>query len=452
MLISELVKIFSDECTYKEINKLSTSKMRNRKNGIQLSDLFLYKFLYSKKDMTKERIVSFINNKNNTHFTRQAFESKENNIPLKTYKNLLKRVCCYHNRNCTDETGIKLIGIDGTYNNDSSMNEMLNMGFFDITNNIPIDIKSYGNENKNKEVSSSIDYIKENIDIFKNNIIVGDRAYFSYDFFNFLINNDIKFAIRARGEAKNLDPKNILNRNINKYETILNVKDKVRIVKYKNILQKTVYVKKKKKNIKKHILSIQNDCVLVTNLLDEEIYTDAKIMELYRSRWDIEVFFKYIKCNYKFQHIKEKSKINYKKMYTCELIITYIEKIIEKYYEKHFFIKKNKKGVTYKINKSNLTSGIFDNIIYDILNNKLTDKILKQFCNSYIKIVQNKTDRSYPRTAKTPFTKWYIKGYSNQTKYMKIINSIVNDKIDELNKNLKTLAKQIISIDGKKYN
>jgi hypothetical protein len=35
---------------------------------------------------------------------------------------------------------------------------------------------------------------------------------------------------------------------------------------------------------------------------------------------------------------------------------------------------------------------------------------------------------------------------------MKIIKAIINDKIYELNKNLKTIAKKIISINGKKYN
>lgn len=54
------------------------------------------------------------------------------------------------------------------------------------------------------------------------------------------------------------------------------------------------------------------------------------------------------------------------------------------------------------------------------------------------------------RNSKTPFTKWYIKGYSNLTKYAKI-DAIINDTVNKLNKNLKSIAKNIISINGKEY-
>lgn len=456
MNMLELVNIFKNECTYKKINDVSTSKMRNYTNRLQLMDIFLYKFLYSKKDMTKDRAVSIINNKNGTSFTRQAFESKENNIPLKIYANIFNQIRSYYNSTYNNEVGVKLIAVDGTYNNDSYMNEMLNMGFFDITNNIPLDIKSYGVENKNREISSTMHYIKKNMNIFKGNIIVGDRGYFSYEFINFLIKNDLKFIIRSKGDAKNLDPKNKVSHYLVNYDTIINIRNNVRIVKYNNIIVKTIFTSNKKKSSTKHSLEVKNNCFIVTNLLDEKTYNDPKILEIYRSRWDIEVFFKYIKCNYKFQHIKERSnkkdqKIKDQKMYLCQLIISYIAKIIEKYYIKHFPIKNNKKGIISKINKSNIVNGIFDSLIFNILNGQLTNETLNKFCKSYIKIVENKIDRTFPRTSKTPFTKWYIKGYSNQTKYMKVIEAIINNTINDLNKNLKTLAKQIISIDGKKY-
>ena len=140
-------------------------------------------------------------------------------------------------------------------------------------------------------------------------------------------------------------------------------------------------------------------------------------------------------------------------MCICEHIITYIAKFVEKYYtSKHLIKKKKKSNVYYKINKSNLIDGIFDSLLYKILNNQLTSKLLKKFCRSYIKINQNKKNRSFPRTSKTPFSKWHIKGYSNIIKYMRIIDAITNNTIDNLNKNLKMIAKRIISINNKTYN
>jgi len=135
-------------------------------------------------------------------------------------------------------------------------------------------------------------------------------------------------------------------------------------------------------------------------------------------------------------------------MYICELIITYIAKLVEKYYLEKYPIKKSASDTKYEINKSNLVNGIFDHLLYNILNNNITCDKLDQFCKSYIKLVHNKNNRSYPRTSKTPFTKWYIKGYSNLTKYMKIIEAITDNKINKLNKNLKMIARKIISINN----
>jgi len=450
MNLKNLLNIFQSEINYEKINEYNISKLRNRTKGVQLIDAVYYRFMYSKKNTTKEGITSSINYNNLTNFSRQSFNDKENNIPIQTYLNIFHKIRSYYNSNYNEINNFKLIGIDGTYNNNVNMNEMLNMGFYDISNGIPIDIQSYGRENKNKEIDSAISYINNNMDLFKNNIIVADRAYFSYVFLNFLITNNIKFIVRVKGDADNLCS-NILKLGTPKYNIITNIRKNAKVIKYENFLQKTVYASNSKKNSNKYILEIKNDCVIVTNLLDKNIYTDKKILELYRSRWDIEVFFKYVKGNYKFQHIKEKLQMQFKKMYICELIITYIAKIVEQYYIKKHPIKKSAKNTVYKINKSHLVNGIFDSLLYNILNNKLNNTIINQFCKLYIKIVQNKVDRSFPRTSKTPFSKWYIKGYYGHTKYMQLIDAITNNKIGDLNKNLKTIAMKIVSINGINY-
>lgn len=452
MITRYLNDLFKDMCSYNYINKMNSVKMRNHKDGIQLNDAVKYRFLYSKKDMTKERAISLINYKKNSDFKRQSIESKENNIPIDAYSNVFNKISKFFNSFNKNNSQIRGISIDGVYNNDHYMNEMLNMGFFDLLEGIPIDIQSFGKENKNNEIRCAISYIKKHINVFKNNIIIADRAYFSYDFLNFLIKNDIKFIIRAKWDAKSLDSSVRLKCNAKNYDSILNVRKNAKIVKYTNTIQKKIFASNTKKNIKTYNIQIKNNCTIVTNLLDEKTYTDDKILELYKSRWNIEVFFKYIKSNYKFQHMKEKSNVNCQKMYICELIITYIAKLIEKYYIDKHQIDKKQKDVSYKINYSNLINGIFDSIIWEVLDGTLTNEQLDKFCKSYIKIIQNKTNRSFPRTSKTPFSKWYVKGYSNLTQYVKVIEAILNNKVNELNKNLKIIAKSIVSINNKKVN
>ena|ERR1700722_3501996 len=90
-------------------------------------------------------------------------------------------------------------------------------------------------------------------------------------------------------------------------------------------------------------------------------------------------------------------------------------------------------------------------ILYHLIYGHITNDILISFCKLNVLFYNNKKGRSFPRNSKTPFTKWYVKGYSNQSKYRKIVHAIINGKIDKLNKNLKTDAKKIILINGKKY-
>lgn len=55
---------------------------------------------------------------------------------------------------------INYIAVDGTNTNTINQNVSLSMGFFDITNKIPIALEYKGPKNRNKEVFNTIKYIK----------------------------------------------------------------------------------------------------------------------------------------------------------------------------------------------------------------------------------------------------------------------------------------------------
>jgi spore germination protein GerM len=90
---------------------------------------------------------------------------------------------------------------------------------------------------------------------------------------------------------------------------------------------------------------------------------------------------------------------------------------------------------------------MFDKILKKIVYGSLNQESLDTFCKRDIKTFSNKTGRSNPRRSNTPFTKWYVKDYSESAKYKKVINAIINNTINKLNKNLKSLAKRITIID-----
>ena len=98
------------------------------------------------------------------------------------------------------------------------------------------------------------------MNIFKNNILVCNRFYFSYEFINFLDSNGIKFIIRIKGNGhnlKNIDEVSKYNKN---YNNILKLKDKTRIITYDNVIYKTIHITNKKKYNKQYKFEIKNDC------------------------------------------------------------------------------------------------------------------------------------------------------------------------------------------------
>ncbi len=76
---------------------------------------------------------------------------------------------------------------------------------------------------------------------FKNVIFVCDRLYYNLELIQFLLNTpDVKFIIRVKGEGSNFDIRTPLKKNVRKRSIIDSLRDKVRIVKCKNVYTKKV--------------------------------------------------------------------------------------------------------------------------------------------------------------------------------------------------------------------
>jgi hypothetical protein len=451
----EIQNIFNNNCTYEKVNSLNTVKMRNMENGITIKDAILYRLLYSKINTTKEEIVSIINDITNKSFTRHAFDNKENNISINVYKNILNDLISFYSKKCTDDKSIELkpIAVDGSSNNDKNQNIMLNMGYFDIKNRIPIDLTCYGSGNRNQEILMFKKYIIKNKNKFENVVFICDRFYYSFQLIKFLDDNDFCYIIRAKGDAKNIDKHSILQKNCKYYNMLINLREKTRVIKCNKSFEKIIYSNEgKTKKTKKFLIEFENDCNLVTNLIDNKKYSDETILNLYRSRWEIEVFFKLIKNNFKFQHVSEKDLGNFDKSIVCDMILVYISKIISFFYleklKPSLIINRRtgeKMECKLRINETLLMKNIFNRLLIDLIYNKSTTESLIRFCKLSIKQIKNELNRSFPRKSKTAFTKWYIKAYSISTKYAKIIDALENNKVYELDKNLKIIAKKIIN-------
>ena len=419
-------------------NKHLSEIYKNNKiirSGISEQQLLYYKFKYSEGTTTKQNIVASLNFDNNNRFHETSYYRKEKNISLETYKNILIDIQNLYLDYNGNKNKTSLIAVDGTYGNTNikrkkgKLQTSLFMGYYDITNNIPIDI-NFKMNNCNNEVETSQKWFKtfNNLN-YTNYIIIADRAYFKYEFFEFLIRNNIKFIIRIRNNAKP-------NQKIN---------EKCRFLKKVFPVEKQVY---NNKNKRKEFIICNNEYSLITNLTSDE-YNDESIYNMYNERWEIEVFFKYIKSNYKLQNLKEKRKIDNDKLLTCHMIIIYIAKLFKKY-----FLNKNKATMPTTINKKNnvnstckikinetlLAKGIFEKLLMNIICGNLTEIIVENFTDIYLKSLKNEINRSFDRVSLIPFTKWYVKKYLSLYKYKKIYEALSSGNIEDLNKNLKSKA------------
>lgn len=465
-VIQDISKIFKECCSNDFIKDYNNIKLREKHKGVSLISALFYRFKYTDISTTKQKIVSYINNLNGYTISRQAFDSKDNNISINFYRQMYLKIINYFNLSINGAKNDpilplqdqaqdpKIVAIDGVFSHDDNQILHLNLGIFDVTNNVPLDITFNGSKKKN-EVKLFIKYVKSNMEKFKNVIFVCDRLYYNVDLIQFLLNTPgIKFIIRVRGDGANWNINIPLKKNVKSRTIINSLRDKVRVVKSKNIFTQMVTMYKKNKKIITKKITIKPDCVLLTNLNDLSKYPDKILFEMYKSRWDIEVFFKLIKNNFKFQQMKEKDSNNYKKMYYCELIITYLMKLIENDYWKDKKPNKvmfNKDGqikeCVEKINKSNLIGGIFDKLLELICFKEPSDTDIENFYNSYIILTKNETNRSYPRTSKTRYSKWYTRTQYDIATFTKIINAITNRTVDKLDNKSKKIAKMILSIE-----
>ncbi len=450
-------KFFEDIKTcfkkYTTYDTIISHKQHNKSIKIDIKYLILYKFFnaFFSKEKSTELINKYV------CYSRTSLYRQEEQLDLQYYENFNKEISTICNKHISIQNKNKnkysILSIDGTYSTGENYKNCLNMGYFDATNNIPIEIDMIGINGKNKELHEVMEKIKNDINLFKNRIIVVDRLYFSYKFIHFLISNNIKFIIRCKGDCKNLKLETVTKDK----HLIKLIKKRTRIFTFNEIDDKTLTISNKSKKDKSTTMfdiEMQNNCTLITSL--SKHFNKKTILEFYKMRWSIETYFKLVKHNFNFEHLTHKKEIEIRKQFLCINIICSIVKVFDLCLSKK---KKdeNKDILNEFIIKCNETKlmRFFQNIFLDdlIVNNKSsTYKKLIENIKIYTNVRKYKKDRSYPRKCNTPFMKWYIKAYSNQSEIIKILNAINDGTIDKLNNNLKSKSKKIKILGKIKYN
>jgi len=337
-MINKIVKYFNNiipmSKTFIKDNNIKTN-IRNSK--ISLNDTLYYKskYVFSDKTDTFQSITANINydkfesNKKSKKFTRTGIYKNEARLPVEFYKNIFQKTKdFFYNKFNVNST---FIAIDGVYCNtnffhNGNIETSMSLGFFDINNSSPIDLHFTGVGKKNNECLILEKYINENLNSFKNKIIICDRAYFCYRFFNFLHNKNIKFIIRMRHKEISKNPPKYSSH----YDDFINVTTNKNI----RIIKRTDNIKKlavENNDTVKQIIS--NSTIKIITNLDIKNYRDDDIINLYKNRWSIEEFYKQLKHNFKFQTMKEHSDKSYSKNIYLQLTFIMLKNILIEAYK-----------------------------------------------------------------------------------------------------------------------
>lgn len=462
--ILEINKLFYNS-NNEIIEILKNKNINTRTKKITFSDALLYKFKSTFENTYNKSVANEINfTKNNidsiVHVTN--FYRKEQKIPVEYYNNILIEVqklskqYCSNSKlinNLSDEeikdlqqlllSNLKAIATDGTYSNSNEKNNKtletsLSMGYFDVINKKPVYLSYKGEENKNKEIESLTNDINNNKFDYANSVLILDRGYFSYDLMDYLESKNIKYVIRIKNNCVHLKKNKNKKRN---NKIIKNFPKNIRFINY------TSDIKEKYKNSNNELVNIIRtiECNIVTNL--ETKFTDTEIKNIYLLRWSVEEYFKFVKKNFRFSHLIEhntKTKECYEKLYIIIQIYSLLIDILENIYESHYKKITNNKNINYNknYNKKSMIDGM-PKIIENIINCNLTVTNLCCYYKCYMDITFSVKNANNPRVSKIPFTKWYVKGYTNTSDIVKIIDALQKNDLSKLNKNLKMRAKRI---------
>lgn len=450
-------------------NKIDMRKVTNT-----IEDCLLYKFLYRYKESTQNKIISNINckinskdYKNNDPITdsknikRSALVTKASHIPLCVYQDILDNVSDFYNANTkTNTNNYRIIAGDGVNSNvkinNNDYNESLTMGFFDQSNDTPLLMEFQGLGSKADEVNKLKDIINKNKFFNLNNpIIVLDRASDDFELLDLMDATNLGFVVRIKKNSPFVTLQEPTRYN-DSYQNYLKIKHnkKIRTISFKTNNHKTIVTSINNVNI----IEGESEYALITNL-DKNIFPDEKIKEIYKLRWQIELYFKFLKNNFKFDCMESIDEDDIQKNILIDMIIFYIMKIIEVLNKNTMdivpkYITNQKTGQQFeasvKFNRTLIAEGLRNSLFYNIFNNNIDETVLNNFQKNYLIIEKNKTNRNSPRSCKNPLKKWYTKQYQNKYKEekekSKTEDSLKKSKILEIRKKFNLIIQEIETI------
>lgn len=382
ILILEKLKevIFSKEIILQYRNN-KTDFTRNRKQPFGQMLLFMFNLVKKSLVIEIDNFVQFLNSKTDSDevkdFTKSAFVQKRMKINPEVFKHLSEVII---ENTYTDNIAdiklfydFRLLAVDGSkttlpYTEElkkefgeskNQTNTSVVQGrvsiLYDLLNHIALDSLLVNLEIGERELA-----LRHNFRWKKNDLIIYDRGYPSYDFKYEHIKNGVDFLIRTA---------------ITHSKAVISFVSSGRKSLVVEIFPQEKHCFKGKeynKNTSIKVRLVRVDLpngeieVLMTSLLDSQKYPSKMFKELYFLRWGIETFYDELKNKIKVEYFTGYSKISILQDFFCAVFISNLQSIIVNDLQEELELKNQNTKLDYKINV-NLTYGFLKNRVLELL-------------------------------------------------------------------------------------
>lgn len=376
--VSELVHSDKIIIDYR-MNKTDFSRTRKQPFGDML--LFMFNFLRKSLSIEIDNFVNFLNSEKSSfkiqNFTKSAFVQKRKKINPAVF-NYLNSVLVdsYYTEDDSEVklfNGFRVLAVDGskitlpftqelrefygvTQNqHKTTVVQAVSSVFYDLLNRIAIDASLDNVNSSERELA-----LRHKPHWKENDLIIYDRGYPSYDFKYEHINAGVDYLIRVKKSQSKVVGDFVASK---KRSMIVDVYPPKRL----EFQGKEYDIKT---SIKIRLIRVDlpegEVEILMTSLLDSQIYPASLFKELYFLRWGVETYYDELKNKLKVEFFTGYSKLAILQDFFCAIFISNLQSVIVNGLQEELKERNLNTKLDYKIN-TNLSYGFLKNRILELL-------------------------------------------------------------------------------------
>lgn len=372
--------IFSKEIILKYRNN-ETDFTRKRKQPFGQMLLFMFNLVKKSLVIEIDDFVAFLNSKTDSKevkdFTKSAFVQKRLKINPEVFNHLseviVENTYIESNPSIKYFKGFRLLAVDGSKitlpysedlkkefgesknNTNTSVVQGRSSVLYDVLNRIALDSILENLKIGERELA-----LRHSFKWKKNDLIIYDRGYPSYDFIYEHIKKDVNFVIRAATTQSKVVISFVSS---GKKSTIVEILPQER-----HCFKGKQY--NKNTSIKVRLVRVDlpkgETEILITSLLDSQEYPSKMFKELYFFRWGIETYYDELKNKIKLEYFTGYSKMSVLQDFYCAIFISNLQSTIVNDLQDELELKNQNTKLNYKINV-NLSYGFLKNRVLELL-------------------------------------------------------------------------------------